>query len=255
MTISRIIDGLAGTARVARCCCTTALALCLMATTSDASQVVKSISTGWDDATNTRLANNASDTDYVIGPGGTGGHTGEVPFARTSPIAPSYVADSASTTSRWIALSGTGEAGLSVGQGTYFFDTSVDLTGYQAVSAQISSLLYATDNQLVGIRINGVSVYSQAFNDFAEEFRTFHNLGDLGLGGFHAGINTIRFEAYNAPGLFGNAPNDLALRIDAVVTAAVPEPTTASLAAIGLVCLAWRFKRLRKLRGETGRSA
>ncbi len=248
MTKSTMIDSFDGTFRFARRCCTIAFALCVLVGSSDASQIVKSISTGWDDATNTKIANNASDTDYVIGPGGTGGHFGEVPFARTTPIAPSYVPDAASTTSRWIALSGTGEAGLSVPQGTYFFDTSVDLTGYQAFSAQISSLKYATDNQLVGIRVNGLSVFSQAFNDFAEEFRVFQNLGDLGLGGFHAGVNTIRFEVYNAPGLFGNAPNDLALRIDAVVTATVPEPTTGSLAAIGLVCLAWQLKRLRALR-------
>ena len=150
----------------------------------------------------------------MIGAGGTGGHWGAVPLARTSPIPGTWVPDGASAASRWLVLPGAGREGITVGPGTYFFETTVDLDGFDPASASLSGLRYAADNKLVNVRINGVSVFAQNTN-YAEEFKAFHDLGTLGSGLFHGGLNTIRFEVLNQAG--ANTP--LGLRDRAILEA------------------------------------
>jgi hypothetical protein len=199
---------------------------------------IRDISTGYNNQSGTVLPNGTADTDYVIGPGGTGGRVGEIPLVRTAPIPNTWLPDGASSASRWLILPGTGLEGITVLPGTYFFDTVVDLTGFDPATAQINGLRYAADNKLVGVRVNGTAVFTQNLG-FAEEFQSFRDLGNLGSGLFHSGLNLIRFEVFND--LFGTSP--LGVRVEGRVeglAVATPEPPTLLLGGLGaLFCAAW----------------
>ena len=198
---------------------------------------VKNISSGFDDLAGTKLPSHTPDTDYIIGPGGTGGYIGEVPRARES-LYGTYVPDSASPDSRFLFIYVNSDPeSLWVPPGTYFFDTEVDLTNFRHVTAEITGLRYAADNKLIGVHINGTTVFSQG-TGFAEEFRDFRVLGDLGLGEFQEGLNTIRFEVFN----YGSgSSNPMSFRVEGVVQAEfIPEPSSLVLLLIGAVVLfAW----------------
>ncbi|AMV25764.1 hypothetical protein VT84_15310 [Gemmata sp. SH-PL17] len=205
---------------------------------------IKNISTGFNNTTSTLLSDGTADDDYVIGSGGTGGHSGEVPLVRTAPLPGTWLADSASTGSRWLVLSGKGLEGVDVGAGVFFFDIVVDLTGFDPATAQIAGLRYSADNKLVAVRINGTAVFTQD-GSFAEEFQSFRDLGSVGLGQFHSGLNVIRFEVDNQLG----SDSPLGLRVEGTVegqsVTATPEPSGLMLLATGAVTtLGW--KRLRK---------
>ena len=211
---------------------------------------VKNLSTGIDDSTGLRLSNNQSDTDYIIAPGSTGGHVGETPAARSTPLPNGWLVDGASTASRWIVLnSGLGQEGVTVGPGNYIFQTTCNLAGFDPTTASIPSLRYAADNKLVSLRVNGAEVFGQD-STFAEEFRAFTQLpANLGSGLFHAGVNTVTFEVMNQAGL--NSP--MGLRLEGSVTAQVPEPIVEGrlLGAMGCLVAAacrWRSRHLRPLR-------
>ena len=211
---------------------------------------IKNISTGFNDGTGTLLSDGASDTDYVIGSGGTGGHIGEVPLVRTTPIPGSWLSDGASTGSRWLVLPGTGLEGITVGPGEFFFETVVDLTGFDPTTVQIAGLRYAADNKLVALRINGTAVFTQD-GSLGEEFASFHDLGNVGLGQFQSGLNVIRFEVANQTG----SESPLGLRVEGMVEGqsitATPEPSSLVLLGTGAVTLlGWR--RLRKPACERG---
>ena len=206
-------------------------------------EVIKNISTGYDEVAGGKLANNSPDTDYVIGPGGNGGRVGATPIARSSPLPSRFVADNASEESRWLAVaSGAGLEGINVGLGTYFFDTEVDLSGFVPITARLAQLRYAADNKLIGIYVNDTRVWQQS-NSFAEEFRGFRGLADQGLSAFGPSLNTIRFEVSNQ--LTSASP--MAFRLEGLVVATpVPEPSTLillSMGAVGLLVYALRKRR------------
>lgn len=226
-----------GTIRVTAACL--ALAIHLGSASGARAELIRDISTGYDNLTGTVLPNGTADTDYVIGPGGTGGRVGETPLVRTAPIPNTWLADGASSASRWLVLSGTGLEGITVSPGTYFFDTVVDLTGFDPATAQINGLRYAADNKLVAVRVNGTAVFSQSLG-FAEEFQSFRDLGDLSSGLFQSGLNLIRFEVFND--LSGNSPLGLRVEgtIEGLAVAATPEPPTLWLGGLGaMFCAAW----------------
>jgi hypothetical protein len=187
--------------------------------------LVKNLSTGVNDATGLTLTPGTADSNWIIGSGGTGGLIGQVPIVPTT-IPTTYLPESASTSSSWIAVNtGVAAEGIAANVGTFEFQTTVNLTGYDPATAYISSLSYAADNELINITVNGVSVYNEAAVDFTEQFHSFAALSpSLGAGLFQSGLNVIAFEVFNAPG-FGS-PNDLALRLEGSVVASVPEPVS-----------------------------
>ncbi|RIK75719.1 MAG: hypothetical protein DCC68_20750 [Planctomycetota bacterium] len=164
---------------------------------------IKVLNTGYDQVAGAKLADNANDTDFAIGQGSAVGVGSAVRAARTGLPSP-YVGDSASAASSWIAM-----AAIDQPAGSYFFDTTVVVPGGDASAVRLGNLRYATDNKLVSIFVNSTEVFTQPLGD-AEEFRSFQSLGNLGLGAFGPGVNTIRFEVYNGGGA-------MALRVEGVV--------------------------------------
>ncbi len=211
-------------------------------------EFVTSLNTGYDPATGRLLPDGALDPRYAIGPGGSGGRLGETPFVRVSPLPGGWLADAASPNSRWLVLRGGGLEGVTVSEGTYFFDIRVDLTGFDPASARLTGLRYAADNKLLAVVVNGADAFRQP-SGFAEEFGAFRTLGDLGQGLFREGENVIRFQVENALG-FGDTP--MGLRVEGSIEAngnpAIPEPSALALVgvgALGLLGYGWGRKPAR----------
>ena len=216
--------------------------------TMAASVIVKSIATGIDDTTGQKIEFLSLDTDYSIGVGSTEG-VGLVPHTVSSAH---LFADSDSSDSRWIAIDishpespfdANDDIALT---GTYSFITSVDLTGYDATSSQIEGVRFGADNQLIGVLINGISVFSESPTEpRAEDFKEFHSLGTVGAGLMLPGLNEIEFKVYNAKFNQEIAANSMGFRAEGLVTAnPIPEPSTALLLALGLIGFAARGRRV-----------
>lgn len=197
--------------------------------------VVQSINTGIDPITNAKLPDGAIDPKYVLGPGTTAPYAGVQAFAWENSLLPAtYVPDAASDKSAWITVSTD-----QIAPGPYFFSTQVDLKGFDATSAFVQGFQYAADNELYKVLVNGNVVYTNPRDQSAtpEEFHNFINLGGLGFGAFHSGINTIQFEVVNYPR--ETVPiSIMAFRAEgAVVALPVPEPTTWLLSLCGVALL------------------
>lgn len=179
-----------------------------------------------------------ADTDYVIASGGTGGRFGTVPVARQTPLSGGWLADAASSASRWIVISsGQGGEGMSVETGSFRFQTTVDLTGYNPATAFLDSLRYAADNKLTALRINGTTVFSQG-TEAEEEFGSLIALpATLGQGLFVSGVNTLTFEVLNTEPPPHLSTTPVGFRLEGSVSATVPEPTAClALGAMGTLC-------------------
>ena len=225
------------------------LGLIGMIVTSSASAlpvVVQSIASGIDDSTGEKIPYSNSDDSYVIGPGSTEG-VGLVPYTVNTDLVYSdhFFPDSESAESRWIAIdishpeSPYDAQPHIVQTGTYSFLTSVNLSGFDPGSAQIENVRFGADNQLIGVLVNGSSVFSESASEpRAEDFKTFHTLGTLGAGLMQAGLNEIEFKVYNARVNSQILANSMGFRVEGLLTAnPIPEPTTALLLCIGLIGL------------------
>jgi hypothetical protein len=205
-----------------------------------ATALVKNISTGFDNAVLAQLPNNAADPDYKVGLGSVA-HIGVTPIARSTPLPPPFFTDAASANSRWIGISsGIGEEGMNVVAGTYYLETTVDLSGYNASTALIAALRFGADNKMEELSINGASVWTRPIS-FGSDFFDWTTVGDIGLGSFQPGINTLRFEVLND----GTASTVMTLRMEGSVMAAVPEPAVGTLAATTLAGVACRQRQRR----------
>ena len=208
--------------------------------------VVKNIATGIDDSTGLKLSYLSPDTDYVIGIGSTEG-VGLVPHAFENDAG--WFADSISSASRWIAIdvphpespyNGSGNLTLT---GTYSFITTFDLTGFDSNSSQIENVRFGADNHLIGVLINGTSVFSEppADDPQGQDFHQFHTLGSVGAGLMQPGLNVVEFRVYNAMFNLQVQPNAMGFRVEGLVTAEpIPEPSAALLLGLGLSALAVR---------------
>jgi hypothetical protein len=208
--------------------------------------VVKNISTGINPATGAKVPNNTRQSTYVIAPGGTGGQVGAPVVAWSTDIPPygypyTYMPDEASSRSRFISIYPPGAPNPQVGLGTFFYQTTVDLTGYDPATAVIASARLAVDDAFNGLRVNGVTVFTPPPPGYYSNTDHLVDLpASLGAGAFHAGLNTITFVVEN---VVNQSP--ASLRAEATVTATpIPEPA-AVIAAFAVAALAM-FRRTRR---------
>jgi hypothetical protein len=201
------------------------------------------LASGVDRSTGQVLVNGAQDPNYALVAVPAGVDAGMVglvgrranALTQSNPaVAGSYLPDS--TASRWISVINSvfQPNSIYLQQGNpYVFETTVSLNAAQAPTAQIDGLRTAVDNKLIGIKVNGSSVFT-APASFAEEFKSFKMFQDgVGHGLFHSGTNTIQFLIDN----YVSAPSPAALRVEGAITALIPEPTTSALTILilGLV--------------------
>ena len=190
--------------------CFLATLLCVPAARGD---VVKNISTGWDNDTSMVIAAGQPDLEYVILPPGL--------IATVVPEAfpiPPWIANS--STSKWI---GFDTVSTNADPIVFDFTTFVSMDGFDPATATVSGQ-WSTDNFGQDILINGAS--TGISND--GNFGALHAF-DIPAGFFGPGQNEITFRFENAP----PGINPAGLRVDAVVNA-VPEPTTMLMMALAL---------------------
>jgi hypothetical protein len=184
--------------------------------------VVKKINTGFNNGA--QLANGAVDTNYTVLQSGANPAN---PKAQSSPLPGTWLADNASTQSRWIVLTGSGSEGISVAAGNFTYRTTVDLTGYNPTTAEIAGLQLAADDSVVSVAVNGGTVYTPPANGFG----AFQFEPNIGLGAFHDGLNTIDFLVPNS------SFSPVGLRLEGAVAAVAPEPGLVGVlaAVVGLL--------------------
>ena len=134
-----------------------------------------------------------------------------------------YLAENAG--SRWISYSGS----PLVGVGYATFQTTFDLTGFDAATAQLSGM-WGVDNE-GDILLNGVSIASLVGTVYSS-FNTLHAFS--AASGFLSGVNTLTFEVHDTGAPMAFRTDNLAVTADAL---GVPEPAAWALmlAGFGLV--------------------
>jgi hypothetical protein len=207
-----------------RCAVLACLCFVLSSDATDAA-VVKNISTGISNTTGQQLPDFASDPDYVLTASTSPQFIGQSTIVRSNDLPPTYVPDSASTASRWIGIhSGQGAQQTNLNEGNHTLRTTVDLTGFEASTAVLNGR-YTSDDIVISLRINGTAVITRSKEEFGDQLAFIDFAPNLGAGLFRPGLNTIDFEIYNL-----HSP--MMLRVEASVTAAVPEPAAGSVAGV-----------------------
>lgn len=170
------------------------------------------------------LPNNFTELHYFLAkvPSGSTSGVRVASSANNFPIGP-WVGDD--NVSAWIGPNS--DSVLSSPAGNYDYRTTFNLSGLNAVSASIKGQ-WSADNYGTDILLNGIST-----GNTATDFRSFYNLSITS--GFVAGLNTLDFLVYNAPGADSNPTG---LRTELVGKADVPEPASMTLLGVGLFGLA-----------------
>ncbi len=178
------------------------------------------------DANGVVLGNNAIDTHYTM----SGAESAQAQIMTDSPVGGAWIGEN--TTSAWIMPEGPDDVGL---VGEYTYTTTFDLTGLDAMTAEIAGV-WSTDNQGTSIVLNG-NVF--AFTTPENGYNAFH---DFALNsGFVDGVNTLQFIFVNNSDNSGKNAGFTGLRVEMAGTAdvsAVPVPAAAWLFGSALMGLA-----------------
>ena len=239
-----------------------ALALGLVATAASAVPIAGLYNTGVNNA-GAALAADIVDTHYafsvVTGTAvGTGGHgvvqkdaNAEL-YAWTLNNAGTWNDAGTSSYSRWIIPAAVASGGYPSydpsTSGVYDWTLQFNLSGFVVSSATINGKIGA-DNS-VKVFLNGTQIaespYDGGYNSYSfyeANATTFNITGGAGL---NAGLNTLKFEVTNTPGV-GN-PTGLRTYFTSSVTP-VPEPQTWALMGAGLALLTLAAYRRRATQG------
>ena len=161
--------------------------------------IPKLFNTGVDDA-GALLADSVMDSHYFITLSPDASYPGPASFTLQPgfPVGP-WISEGPS--SRWIAPQPNQAAGNA--GGTYTYATTFDLTGLDPASAQISGRL-ATDDSLVGVRLNGTPLTGIT----SAGFTTFSSFTIPVGSSFIVGTNTLEFDVNNG------GPNPTGFRVE-----------------------------------------
>ena len=190
------------------------LAALAVATAPASAATITSLFNTGTTASNVATTGNGVDLHWTLAGGTayTGGVNGNFP------IGP-WIAET--STSRW--LTPTPSASDNVAAVNFVYSTTFSLTGFNAATASISGL-YAADNEVSSILLNGVS-----FSTGASGFTAFTPFATST--GFIAGTNTLTFVTFN-----GGGPAGLRVEVSGTADAtanAVPEPASWALMIVG----------------------
>ena len=200
----------------------------LLCVTCGRAEVVKNISTGWDNSAGAVIDASQPDPDYTISPGDL---TATV-LPEAFPIPPWFAN---SETSKWIGFDAPSSNADPI---VYDFATTVSMDGFLPETATVAGT-WSTDNVGQDILVNGVS--TGISND--GNFGALHDFS-IPAGFFQAGDNDIVFRFENAP----PGVNPAGLRVEAIVEAVVvPEPTSILMLGVGLVSIAVSRRRAHRL--------
>ncbi len=160
----------------------------------------------------------SKDVNYVL----NGTSNGYVTNNGTFPLAGNWLANT--DTSKWITPSlNQGQSFDAAANGTYTWNLTFDLTGFDASTASFSGR-FAADNSAVAL-LNGTAIgTSSGFSSFSSFAATT---------GFNAGLNTLSFVVTNLKQNGGN-PTGLRAEFLASSVTAVPEPETYAMLLAGL---------------------
>jgi hypothetical protein len=173
-----------------------------------ARSVIRDISTGFGEVVGEKLRDLAGDLDYTVV-----ASPGDLYTGQTATVMPGdqpiggYLPDTGSERSRWIGILRNLPDDFSVEPGDYIFEaTAVIAPDIAANAAFIEGLRLAADNAVMSLLVNNVPVLTRT----VVGFDTLTDMGDVGLGAFHPGVNVLQFVVHNDSG----GRNPLGLRVE-----------------------------------------
>ncbi|REJ91513.1 MAG: PEP-CTERM sorting domain-containing protein [Planctomycetota bacterium] len=169
--------------------------------------MVRNISTGYDNPTGTLMSGSEFEPDYeVMGPQ----RWDPTPVRPFYPVVAddfhlgdphvTYLDQAGMPGAKWLVLSHDEDEVLVTSRelGLYRYRTTVDLTGYDYSQAYIRDLIVTADNAFDSVVVNGELAHDADPFPGVQQAVVAFPIGDVGLGLFQDGVNTIDFFVHNA---------------------------------------------------------